>query len=355
MIRFASIQFRTQAAIALGGLLVMAVLLAVTGPHLVHVYDVTVGSCQAQGDCSSAATLFLQTYRGLQIGVDAVVVVVPALLGIFWGAPLVARELEAGTYKLAWTQSVTRSRWLAVKLTLVGLCTMAVAGLLSLMATWWSSPVDRVNMTVFASFDQRALVPMGFALFAFALGVTTGAILRRTVPAMATTLVAFVATRLLVNHYVLPRLLSPTIGRYPLSPATIEGYGSMNGGSFNLIAGAPSLPNAWVYSTAIVNRAGHVLTPQDLARACPTLGATLGGPPSQAPSGGTARAVPAPAGAGRTLQECIAKVGTSFHDVVTFQPGSHYWPLQWYELAVYLGAACVLGAVSLWWIRRRIA
>ena len=232
---------------------------------------------------------------------------------------------------------------------------MAVAGLLSLMATWWSSPVDRVNMTVFASFDQRALVPMGFALFAFALGVTTGAILRRTVPAMATTLVAFVATRLLVNHYVLPRLLSPTIGRYPLSPATIEGYGSMNGGSFNLIAGAPSLPNAWVYSTAIVNRAGHVLSPRTWRVPAQPWGQPWGDLHRRLRPGERPAPFPPQPGRAELCQECIAKVGTSFHDVVTFQPGSHYWPLQWYELAVYLGAACVLGVVSLWWIRRRIA
>ena len=353
MIRFATIEFRLQAAIALGALLVVAVLLAITGPHLVHVYDATVGSCQAHGDCSSATTLFLKTYRGLQIGLDVVVVAVPGILGIFWGAPLVARELEAGTYRLAWTQSVTRARWLTVKMAMVGLSTMAVAGLLSLMATWWSSPVDRVNQSVFTSFDQRALVPLGFALFAFALGVTTGVILRRTVPAMATTLVAFVATRLLVNHYVVPRLLSPTVRGYPLSPATVQGYGSMNGGSFNLFAGAPNIPNAWVYSAAIVDKSGHALSTQDLTRLCPTLGANVGDPHRRS-AGGTARAVPVPAGAGRTLQECIARVGTSYHDVVTFQPGSHYWPLQWYELAIYLGAACVLGAVSLWWVRRRI-
>jgi len=68
---------------------------------------------------------------------DAIILVVPALLGIFWGAPLVANELETGTYRLAWTQSVTRKRWLAAKLGLVGLWSMAVAGLLSFIVTLW--------------------------------------------------------------------------------------------------------------------------------------------------------------------------------------------------------------------------
>ena len=72
---------------------------------------------------------------------------VPALIGIFWGAPLVARELEAGTFRLAWTQSVTRTRWLAVKIALVGLASVLAAGLLSLLVTWWSSPLDRSQPT----------------------------------------------------------------------------------------------------------------------------------------------------------------------------------------------------------------
>ena len=67
---------------------------------------------------------------------DGLVVLVPGIIGIFWGAPLVARELEAGTYRLAWTQSITRTRWLATKLGVVGLLSMVAAGLLSLMATW---------------------------------------------------------------------------------------------------------------------------------------------------------------------------------------------------------------------------
>src|SRR5262249_52817678 len=69
--------------------------------------------------------------------------VTPAVIGVFWGAPLVAREIETGTFRLAWNQSVTRARWLAVKLGLIGLASMATARLRSLMLTWWASPIDR--------------------------------------------------------------------------------------------------------------------------------------------------------------------------------------------------------------------
>ena len=103
----------------------------------------------------------------------------PSLIGMFWGAPLIARELETGTFRLAWTQSVSRMRWLLVKLGLVGLASAAVGGLLSLMVTWWYSPIDKVNQGRFgaAAFGLHGFVPAGYALFAFALGATDRAAL----------------------------------------------------------------------------------------------------------------------------------------------------------------------------------
>jgi ABC-type transport system involved in multi-copper enzyme maturation permease subunit len=62
----------------------------------------------------------------------------PALIGMFWGAPLVAREMEAGTFRLAWSQSVSRMRWLAVKLGVVGLAAVVTTGLLSSPSGWRS-------------------------------------------------------------------------------------------------------------------------------------------------------------------------------------------------------------------------
>ena len=60
----------------------------------------------------------------------------------FWGAPLVTRELEAGTHRLVWNQSVTRTRWLATKLGLIG-------GRRSPRPRWsaWRSPGGRLRST----------------------------------------------------------------------------------------------------------------------------------------------------------------------------------------------------------------
>ena len=129
-------------------------------------------------------------------------ILAPILFGIFLGAPLIARELEAGTYRLAWTQSVTRARWIATRLTLVTLVTAVLVGLLSTAVTWWQRPLDLVNNALWLNFDQRDVMPVAFAVFAVALGTLVGAIVRRTLVAMASTIVGYFGVRYLVTEYV---------------------------------------------------------------------------------------------------------------------------------------------------------
>jgi hypothetical protein len=347
-------QFRVQAAVVFGVVAVVAVAMAVTGPNLVHLYDTTVATCRAHGDCSAVTNAFARKYRWLRMLGTVLTTVVAALIGMFWGAPLVARELETGTYRLAWTQSATRTRWLAVKVGLLGLASMLAAGLLSLMVTWWSSPIDRVTMNLYGTFDQRGIVSIGYAAFAFALGVTAGVLIRRTLPAMATTLVAFVAVRLSVTAFIRPHLMAPIREATPINP-TVMGFGSFNGGPPMLLPNPPNLPNAWFYNTQIVNRTGHVLTPQDLAHACPGLVA-LG--PNGGPSGVSpvhSSGVPAPAAMQQALHNCVARLSATFHQVTTYQPSSRYWTFQGFETAIYVAIAVVLGAVCFWWVRHRLA
>ena len=213
-------QFRAQAAVAVAGLAVVAIVLALTGPHLIHLCDTTVATCKAHGNCPAATSAFLRNDRYLQEGLAQLLLVVPALTGIFWGAPLVARELETGTFRLGWTQGVTRTRWLAAKLAIIGLASMAAGGLASLMATWWSSPIDRVNTIPFTVFPERDIVPLGYAAFAFTLGVSAGLLIRRTLPAMAVTLVAYIAARAAVTE-LRPHFQPPVTARQKL-PGNVD-------------------------------------------------------------------------------------------------------------------------------------
>jgi hypothetical protein len=352
MIRLTWRQFRAQATVAFGALAVIAVALAVTGPQLVHLYDISIVPCQARGDCSAAANVLVDRFRVLQ-GLGVVLVIVPGIIGVFWGAPLVARELETGTYELAWTQSVPRRRWLAVKLGLVGLASVALAGLLSLMVTWWSSPLDRVNADPFTLFDERGVVPLGYAAFAFALGVTAGLLLRRTLAAMAVTLVVFAFLRVAVTDWVRPRLLTPL--------RIVSGLGS------GLGTPAPPQPGDWILSDQTVTAAGKVIGQNGGISYGSGRYGILFGPqadgrvalqgvgtcPNQFPArAGVPGGHPSPAFQ-QAAQECVRELGVK--QVLTYQPTGHYWPMQWYELAIFAGLALVLTGFCFFWLRRRFA
>src|ERR1700733_3632042 len=104
MIRFTWLRFRAQAAVVFGALAILAVVLAVTGWHLARRYDTTATACKARGACSAAMNAFASSDSSLQSLVKVLLLAAPALIGLFWGAPLVAREFETGTFRLAWTQ-----------------------------------------------------------------------------------------------------------------------------------------------------------------------------------------------------------------------------------------------------------
>ena len=322
MIRFSWLQFRLQAAVAAGVLAIIALVLVLTGPHLAHLYATTVANCSTHGDCSTATTSFLSHYRLLQ-DLGNLVIALPIVVGMFWGAPLVARELETGTHRLVWTQSVTRTRWLAVKLGLIGLVSVAASGLLSLMVTWWSSPIDRVNMNQFTSvFDQRGVVPIGYAAFAFVLGVAAGLVARRTLPAMAATLVAFVSVRVAITFWVRPHLIVPVHTTSRLAMTTGMGFNQTDNGPLS-VTGAK--PGAWVFSDQVVGPSGRSVSGSFLSH-----GACL---------------------QNRASAACIGKL----REALVYQPASRYWAFQWYEMAIFIGLAVILSGLCFWWLRRRIS
>lgn len=358
MIRLSWRQFRVQALVSAAVLTLVAIVLAVTGPHLAHLYDTTVATCRAHGDCGTATNAFVTNDHLLQAALNSLVLILPALIAIFWGAPLIARELETGTFRLAWTQSVTRSRWLAVKLGLAGLASIAVAGLLSLMVSWWSSPFDRANLNRFtpAVFGERGLTPVGYAAAAFALGVTTGVLIRRTLPAMAAALAAFTGARIAMVFWVRPNLQVPVRASSALQ---------VNAGNGPLVVGGTATPG-WVLSAGqTINAAGHVIGQNGGIGPNGSIGfyvhgaalifAGVGRCPNRIP--GVSRAArggrPAQVKVQAAMQACADRL--HIRELVTYQPASRYWPFQWYELAIFLGLALALAGLCFWWVRRRLS
>jgi len=353
MIRFVWRQFRVQSILALAILVVVAAVAAVTGPHLAHLYDTNVANCGNHGDCAGATSAFLRNDSTIRTWLGILIVVSPGIIGIFWGAPLVARELEAGTHRLVWTQSVTRTRWLVTKLGVIGLASVIMVGLLSLIVTWWANPLDGATANIFGAFDERNIVPIGYVAFAFVLGASAGVIIRRTVPAMASTLVAFVAVRLSFDRLLRPHLVSPMIHDLALKPGSM-GFGSANGGPFTLMPNTPNISNAWINSTQILDKANHALTSHFVVLACPRLiaGVQSGGPSTRSSQGSRIRVTTS---AQKAFQDCVSKVGRTYREVVTFQPANHYWLLQWFELTLYIATAVIMASFCFWWVRRRLS
>jgi hypothetical protein len=347
VIRFAARQFRNQALVAAVGLAAVGVAVLATGPHLFHLYDTTVARCGSGQGCQLAADAFGRHDRLLQNVLGLLLLIVPAVVGVFWGAPLVGRELETGTFRLAWTQSVTRTRWLVVKLVLVLVAAVVAAGLLSLMATWWFTTLDRVSASRFdpTVFSTRDLMPAAYAAFAVALGTAVGMLVRRSVPAMAITLVVFIATLLVVTTWVRPHLLPPKTSRQSIASAGGFGFtASPSGTGVAFLVEPNGIPNAWILSSRVVDSSGRTMPPQFMRTACPQIKSL---PPDT-------RVSRAPADKNAFL-DCVRTISQTYHLEVTYQPGGRYWVFQSMESGLFLVLALGLGAFSVWWIRRRVA
>jgi hypothetical protein len=333
-------QFRPQAIVAGIAVAAVAITLAITGPHLAGLYSSSgLNSCGA--NCARQASTFIGAVKGsateiVFYGSVVLLYVAPAVMGVFWGAPLVTREFEAGTYRLAWNQSITRTRWLGVKLGLVGVSAAATAGLLSLMISWWASPIYRaanqaagpnslsINRFEPSLFGVTGIVPIGYAAFAFALGVTVGVLVRRLLPAMAITLAVFAAVQILMPAVVRPHLIPPVHATQALSTVSFNGIGDTNGGHLILqVASVSGRTGDWLVSSQPVDAAGR--------------------PAVMAP--------PACASAASTFLPCLASHGVRI--AISYQPASRYWAFQWLETGTFLLVALGLGACSYLGIRRR--
>jgi len=174
-------------------------------------------------DCSDVAYTFFQLTRTMSGGqpVVGVLSLMPGLIGAFVGAPLVAREIETGTLRLAWTQSVTRGRWLTTRSLVALLVVVLGVSVITAALTFWRWPLDQVDGRVEVNgYDVQGVVPAAYAVLAFCLGVAFGVLTRRVVTAIAATLGVFFLLRTLIETVVRPRLLSPVTLSFTGDPPT---------------------------------------------------------------------------------------------------------------------------------------
>jgi hypothetical protein len=259
-------------------------------------------------------------YESLQL-LGTALIGVPVAIGAFWGAPLLARELEVGTHRLAWTQGVTRRRWLGTRLAVLGALAIVVTAVFAALFTWWSLPFDaHGNRLGTANFGQRGVAPVAYALFALALGTFVGTVVRRTLPAMAITAVAFFAARFAFQLAVRPRLAD-----------TVELTSSLS--MFGSAADDPRSTGAWVVSSTTVDGNGRVVPSGSadgiLADACHLTRTSTE----------------------EAFHQCAEHLG--LHDVVRAHPASQFWPMQIWESLAFCSLGVALVAASFWWVRHR--
>jgi hypothetical protein len=279
--------------------------------------------------CDDLAQQFTNRYGSMaQLGI--LLWFLPLLAGLFWGAPLVARELEHGTHRLVWTQGVSRLRWSLAKLGLVAAGVILAAACYTLLVTWWRAPLDQAGAQRFMSpgpaFDLEGLVPAGYALFAVALGTLGGVLTRKSQAAMAITLVGFLAARLLVEVAVRPHFLTPLRRTY-----SVQGNKAPN-----------HLTGDWVYRGGVYSAQGKRLAGGVFGSYSD---AFCGAPPTTV----------AHATATTAADPCLAQYGAGAYNQQLYHPASRFWLFQSMETAIFVVLAALLLLAAIQWIRRRIS
>jgi len=252
-------------------------------------------------------------------------ILVPLLLGVLAGAPLIAREIEAGTYRLAWVQGTTRARWIAVKLSILALGVVLVSGAFAWMVTRWRQPVDSLSTSTaqgrFGSFvfSVEGTVVIGYALFAFFLGVLAGSLTRRTILAVVTAAAAFVTVLMIIQFLIRPHYLPPvtTLTAFPVSD------------SLSFTPNSTATPGDWLLNWGLIAPDGHQLTAaqvnSDVARA----------------------------------YSARVPISSWLHDhgirhLLVYQPASRFWAFRAIETGIFTAMSAALACAVAWHVLRRL-
>jgi ABC-type transport system involved in multi-copper enzyme maturation permease subunit len=307
---------------------VLAVGLWVAGLRLHHAYATATACPAGPLACGDLVNTFNGTNGFLANGV--ILQVIPALIGAFIGAPVLARELETGTYRYAWTQGVGRGRWALGKLVLLAIAVAVAAGMFGLLLSWYYQPyfapgnqaLGLSEMTPFfpGLFDLHGVTFAAWALAAFAIGALAGLLIRRAVPAIAATLAiyagfAFGAGSVLREHYLTPLVTS----------------------NVNVSASASILSQWWTKGgTTLSQSALHQVFDSTFQQVAPVVS-------------NSSQKLQAYDNVVRYLSQ------HGYTQWTRYQPGSRFWPFQWIEGSWLLVLSVLLIAGTVWLVRRRAA
>ena len=302
----------------------LASYLLITGLRIHHAYA-AVAACHPAASlaCSYALGDFELAYRSTAEVIAALLQAVPALIGAFVAAPVLARELETGTFRYAWTLGFGRWRWTLAKLVPLGIVVAAAAGAFSLLFSWYYQPFLTQTLSFNNQvpldqgvFDLRGVAFAAWALAAFAIGALAGMLIRRVVPAIVATLAVYTGLAIAAALYLREHYMTPLLIKNADAPAS-----------------AWTISQWWTKGGQPVSQD----TLSQVLQAAPQLAGGKGGVPQDDP----------------TVNQYLAQHGYTLW--TSYQPGSRYWPFQWIEGGWLLALSVLLIAATVWLVRRRAA
>jgi len=319
----------TGTVIFLGAL---AVCLWIAGLQLHHAWAAAVGCRPAS---SIACGQLSYRFNGMNafLANGYVLQAVPVLIGVFTGAPVLARELETGTFRYAWTQGLGRWRWTLAKLVPLAIAVTALAGAFSVLLAWYYQPylassnqalgLNQVSPLSSGLFDLRGVAFAGWTLASFAIGGLAGMLIRKVVPALVATLVVYAGLAFAVSQYLRQHYLAPLVARNFFNPP----------GSAFIVS------QWWTHGSRFAfagDRSAGGMPPMNLmGRFCPP--SALGGGPGK-PSL-------------QSVVLCFSRHGYQWW--TSYQPASRFWVFQWIEGGWLLALSVLLIGASVWLVRRR--
>jgi ABC-2 family transporter protein len=334
--RMAGVTWR-QHRITLAGVAVLlgalAVWLGIAGTSVHHAWDAATACHPASSPaCQDLASTFNATWS--QMSYPAIFLqLLPALIGAFAGAPVLARELETGTFRFAWTQGFGRWRWALAKLVMLAVAVTAAAGAFSVLLSWCYQPYLAAgnqalgiygNSPLVTVFSLREVTFPAWTLAIFATGALAGMLIRRVVPAIVASLAVYAGLAIAAAGLLRERYLSPLVTSSPSVPGTawLLGQSWTKDGRFAFAGNPPA---------SLLNRFCN------FAQSPGGKGGGGGGPSSSA----------------NPFAQCLAPHGYTM--LTSYQPASRFWPFQWIEGGWLLALSALLIAATIWLIHRRAA
>jgi hypothetical protein len=289
-------QHRSQAIACLVLLAALTVYAVIEGTAMRTAFrnDGLTGTCLARTQgvaCTGAVQAFMGEFSSaVNIAFWSVCLIVPGLIGVLIGGSLIARELEYGTWRLAWSQTVPRARWLAVKLALVTGGLIVLGAAMTAVITWYRAPMDRLTGHLIQnSYDFEGLVLTAYILCAFGFAVLAGLVIRRSVPAMIAAFIPWLVIRLVIEFVFRKNFITPVTGPIGANCAPGRAIGCGSGIGF------------------------------------------------------------VPGGTGRIGDLVLSMNG----NLVTYQPADRFWPFQFIEAGIFVALTAAALGTTIWLLHRR--